>query len=93
MTRDAAFYFANLAADVARCVNAAQQNNTIRYEDSLSRAYRTLEQLHKTARPEAYEEGLLMLRGLYFARETAEALASFQSGLDSIASTFSRRFV
>ena len=47
MTRDAAFYFANLGADVARCVSAAKQGDEIRYNDSLSRAHRTLEQLHK----------------------------------------------
>jgi hypothetical protein len=91
MKRDAAFYFANLGADVARCASAAKRGDEARYEDSLSRAYRTLEQLHKTARPEAYEEGLLMLRGLAFARATPEALASFQSSLDSLIGVFSVR--
>ncbi len=88
MTRDAAFYFANLGADVSRCITAAKQGNEARYEDSLSRAYRTLGELHKTARPEAYEEGLLMLRGLALARATPEMLASFQSSLDSLISVF-----
>ncbi len=91
MTRDAAFYFANLGADVARCASAAQRGDTIRYEESLARAYRTLEELHKAARPEAYEEGLLMLRGLAFARATPEALASFRSSLDTVISAFSTR--
>jgi hypothetical protein len=91
MTRDAAFYFANLGADVSRCVNAAKQGNETHYTDSLSRAYRTLEELHKTARPEAYEEGLLMLRGLALARSTPETLASFQSSLDSLIGAFSAR--
>jgi hypothetical protein len=91
MTRDAAFYFANLGADVSRCINAAKRGDEARYEDSLSRAYRTLEQLRTTARPEAYEEGLLMLRGLTFARATPEALASFQSSLDSLVGIFSVR--
>lgn len=91
MTRDAAFYFANLGADVSRCIAAARQGDEARYEDSLSRAYRTLEQLHKTSRPEAYEEGLLMLRGLALARTTPEALSSFQSSLDTLISAFSTR--
>ena len=93
MTRDAAFYFANLGADVSRCIVAAKQGNEARYEDSLIRAYRTLEALHKTARPEAYEEGLLMLRGLALARTTPESLASFQSSLNSLIGTFSARLV
>jgi len=91
MTHDAAFYFANLGADVTRCVNAAKQGNDARYQDSLSRAYRTLEELHKAARPEAYEEGLLMLRGLAFARATPETLTSFQTSLDSLIAVFSAR--
>lgn len=82
--RDAVFYFANLGADVSRCVSAAKQGNEIRYTDSLARAYRTLEDLHKTARPEAYEEGLLMLRGLDLARETPKTLDIFQSNIDSL---------
>ena len=93
MTRDASFYFANLGADVSRCITAAKQGNETRYEDSLARTYRTLEELHKTARPEAYEEGLLMLRGLALARETPEALASFQSSLNSLIGVFSAHFI
>lgn len=93
MTHEAAFYFANLGADVSRCVSAAKQGNDARYGDSLSRAYRTLEQLRKTARPEAYEEGLLMLRGLALARATPETLVSFQASLDSLISIFSARLI
>ncbi len=93
MTQDAAFYFANLGADVTRCISAAKARNETRYEDSLSRAYQTLELLHKTARPEAYEEGLLMLRGLALARVTPETLESFQSSLDSLVGAFSARLV
>lgn len=89
MTHNASFYFANLGADVVRCISAAKRNDEVRYNDSLLRAYRTLEDLHKTARPEAYEEGLLMLRGLAFARATPETLTSFQSALDSVICTFS----
>ena len=88
MTRDAAFYFANLGADVSRCASAAKQGNESRYNDSLARAYRTLEQLHETARPEAYEEGLLMLRGLDLARTVPESLDSFKTSLDSLISSF-----
>jgi len=91
MTRDAAFYFANLGADVSRSINAAKQGNEVRYNDSLARAYQTLEFLHKANRPEAYEEGLLMLRGLALARATPKTLSSFQSGLDSIIGAFSAR--
>jgi len=91
MTRDAAFYFANLGADVSRCITAAKQNDKARYEDSLSRAYRTLEDLHKVERPEAYEEGLLMLRGLALAWETPEALVSFQTSIDSLIGTFASK--
>ena len=91
MTHTAAFYFANLGADVSRCVSAAKQGNESRYEDSLLRAYHTLEELRKAARPEAYEEGLLMLRGLALARVTPETLASFQSSLNSLISVFSAR--
>ncbi len=93
MTRHAAFYFANLGADVSRCITASREGNETRYEDSLARAYRTLEDLHKTARPEAYEEGLLMLRGLALARTTSETLASFQISLDSLIGTFASRLV
>lgn len=91
MTRDAAFYFANLGSDISRCISAAKQGNEARYDDSLARAYRTLEELHKTARLEAYEEGLLMLRGLALSRATPETLASFQSSLDSLISVFAVR--
>jgi hypothetical protein len=91
MTRDAVFYFANLGADVSRCITVARQNNEARYEDSLARAYRTLEDLHKAKRPEAYEEGLLMLRGLALARATPENLISFQISLDSLISSFAPR--
>jgi len=84
MTHDAAFYFANLGADVSRCIVAAKQGDEVRYEDSLLRAHRTLEQLREIKRPEAYEEALLMLRGLAIARATPETLVSFQSGINSL---------
>ena len=93
MTRNATFYFANLGADVSRCITAAREGNESRYRDSLARAHRTLTELHKTSRPEAYEEGLLMLRGLEFARATPESLATFQSSLNFLISTFSPRLI
>jgi hypothetical protein len=93
MTHDAVFYFANLGADVTRCVSASKQVNEARYEDSLSRAYRTLADLRKAARPEAYEEGLLMLRGLALARATPETLSAFQAALDHLVGSFSARLV
>lgn len=91
MTRGAAFYFANLGADVARCANAVRQSDDALYEDSMSRAYRTLAALRGASRPEAYEEGLLMIRGLALARATPEALASFQSSLNSVIGAFLTR--
>jgi len=91
MTRDATFYFANLGADVSRCIQATKQGNEARYEDSRARAYHTLAELRKTARPEAYEEGLLILRGLALARATPRTLDSFQSSLDSLIAAFAVR--
>jgi hypothetical protein len=83
MTRDAAFYFANLGADVTRCVSAAKRGDESRYQESLERAYCTVNYIRASHRPEAYEEALLMLRGLALARATPETLASFQSSIDS----------
>ncbi len=91
MKRDAIFYFVNLGADVTRCVNAVRDNNEDRYRDSLARAHRTLEQLRKTKRHGAYEEGLLMIRGLELARATPEELVSFRCALDSLLCVFSAR--
>ena len=65
---DPRFIFANLGADVARCVSALQNGNISRYEDSLARSRRTLELLRAANRPEAYEEGLLLIRGIEYAR-------------------------
>jgi len=90
---DVAFYFANLGADVSRCVNAAQEGNEGRYQESLERAHRTLAYIRSANRPEAYEEALLMLRGLDLARSTPESLTSFQSSLASLISSFSARLV
>lgn len=91
MTRSAAFYFANLGADVARGASAARRGDDARYDDALSRAYRTLAELRKTSRHEAYEEGLLMIRGLALSRGAPDMLAHFQVSLDSIIGAFLTR--
>jgi len=89
MTHDATFYFANLGADVSRCVNAAREGNEARYQESLERAHRTLAYIRGANRPEAYEEALLMLRGLELARSTPESLTSFQTAIGSLIAVFS----
>lgn len=66
--KDAKFYFANLGADVARCIAAAQNDDDERYKTSLTRARSTLQHLRKLHAYTAYEEGLLLLRGLSFAK-------------------------
>ena len=91
MTSEATFYFANLGADVTRCIHAAKNNNWSRYQESLDRAYRTVANIRTAHRPEAYEEALLMLRGLTFACTTPETLSSFQSSIDSLIGAFSTR--
>jgi len=65
----AQFYFGNLGADVMRCALAATGGDEKKYEDSFARAQKTLSFLRAVGRPEAYEEGLLLLRGLVYARE------------------------
>lgn len=91
MMRDAAFYFANLGADVARGARAARRGDGARYDDALSRAYRTLAKLRTTSRHEAYEEGLLMIRGLALSRGTPDMLEHFQVSLDSVIGAFLTR--
>ena len=82
MTRDARFYFANLGADVARCLRAAEDGNEKRYADSLDRAYGTLNYLRN--RPEAREEGLLLLRGLAFVKNDSVLRQNFSQVLDQL---------
>jgi hypothetical protein len=94
MMHSATFYFANLGADIARCAAAAEQGDESRYGASLVRARQTLKALHATGRPEAYEEGLLMLRGLALARESPTALTRFRTALDAlIGASFARMHV
>ena len=88
MKKDARFYFANLGADVARCVSAAQKGDMKRYEDSCERARTTLEYLRKEHRPEAYEEGLLLLRGLEYAQADNE-LPEFNEHLNRLIAQYS----
>ena len=79
------FYFANLWADVMRCVRAAEAGDDKRYDDSLARAQKTLAYLRAAGRPEAYEEGLLLLSGLFYAR-TDQKLAAFAKNLNKMVS-------
>ena len=81
MIKDAKFYMANLGADISRCAAAAQAGDDMRYQESLGRAYRTLAFVHEASRPEAYEEGLLMLRGLEYAR-ASHSLVMFRAHID-----------
>ncbi len=85
---DAKFYFANLGADVTRCIKAAERGDEGRYEDSLERAHKTLAHLRASHRPEAYEEGLLLLSGLEYARKDG-TLELFQSNVNALSATFS----
>lgn len=86
MKRDAAFYFANLGADISRCISAAQHNDSESYDDSIDAAYRTLGYI--TDRPEAYEEGLLLLRGLEYARRD-QSLPTFNENLNALMEEYS----
>jgi len=62
------FYFANLGADVMRCIRAAKDNDIDRYNASVARAYGTLDYIHKAKNFLLYEEGLLLMRGLALAK-------------------------
>lgn len=80
------FYFANLGADVIRCIKAAKDNNNLRYESSLARAYQTLQYIRKTKHYTSYEEGLLLLRGLVLARADGR-LTSYESRVNTTIAT------
>lgn len=86
----AGFYFANLGADVLRSALAAENSREAEYELSLERVYRTLRLIEKENRPEAFEEGLLLLRGLEYARE-AGALAEFRENVNELIEPFAAR--
>ena len=88
----AVFYFAILGADVMRCALAAESNDAKEYQSSLDRAYSTLRHIEKENRPEAYEEGLLLLRGLEYAR-ASRTLPAFREGLNAIIEPFAARVV
>lgn len=83
MKMDARFYFASLGADAMRCIAAAKAGDEARYQDSLDRAYQTLSYLRTAGRPEAYEEGLLLLRAVELSRE-GNILASVNDHLNSL---------
>jgi len=92
MKRDAHFYFANLGADIGRCAAAAIDNNAGRYKSSLTRAQKTLGYLRHAGRPQAYEEGLLLLRALEYARHE-DRLGEFQEHLNALVVPFARRLL
>jgi hypothetical protein len=79
--RNARFYFANLGADIVRCISVS--DNPTRYKHSLDRVWLTLNKLRTVERPEAYEEGLLLTRALEYARRTKE-LNSFRSNVNKM---------
>jgi len=83
MNKDARFYFANLGADVMRCILASEAKDNQRYESSLSRARRTLNALRSARRPEAHEEGLLLLRAMEYAHASGDML-KFRKNLNSM---------
>ncbi len=87
--RTPAFYFANLGADASRCLSALQRGDEEEYQDSLDRGYRTLEYLCQAGRPEAYEEGLLMLRGVALAHEDPALRASYERDLNAVIALYS----
>ena len=86
----ASFYFANLGADVVRCTLAGEAHDEMRYASSLARAYKTLAHLRKEQRYEAYEEGLLLLRGLEYARQS-ETLSTFRTLVNTYMQPFALR--
>lgn len=88
MKKDGRFYFANLGVDVGRCVSALQKGDRERYEEHLLEAYRTLEFLREAHRPEAYEEGSLLLRELEYALED-KRLPEFNENLNELIAEYS----
>jgi len=67
-TKNARFYFANLGADVMRCVVAIKEEDEDKYANSLDRAHSTLALLETTDAPGAHEEGKLLLEALRCAK-------------------------
>ncbi len=90
INKNATFYFANLGADVLRCALAAESEKTKEYESSLERARVTLRHIEKENRPEAHEEGLLLLRALEYARES-DTLPTFREHLDALIGPYATR--
>ncbi|KKW44644.1 MAG: hypothetical protein UY94_C0018G0004 [Parcubacteria group bacterium GW2011_GWA2_56_21] len=88
--RGAPFYFANLCADVLRCALASESGDAREYQASLSRAYDTLRRIESENRPEAHEEGLLLLRGLEYAR-ASHTLPAFREYLNALTEPFAIR--
>lgn len=87
--RNARFYFANLLADIARCVGAREMHNELRYQDSFARARKTLGLLRKSGRPEAYEEGILLCRALKLSDD--DTISGFKKNLSALSLQFTPR--
>ncbi|OGG63364.1 hypothetical protein A3D66_02905 [Candidatus Kaiserbacteria bacterium RIFCSPHIGHO2_02_FULL_50_9] len=79
----AALQFGNLAADVVRSISALDHGNLQQYQDSLGRAYHGLALLRRSESRSAYEEGLLMIRGLLHAKSRG-TLTQFKKNLNKI---------
>ncbi len=86
----AAFYFANLGADVMRCALAVESKKEKEYQSSLERAHRTLRHIEEERRPEALEEGLLLLRALEYACQS-HTLLEFRASVNAIIEPFASR--
>ncbi len=84
---NARFYFGNLIADTLRCIKALEAGDENRYMQSLSRARKSLSYLRSAQRPEAYEEGLLLVYGLTLAR-ASDRVNHFKTQLERLALSF-----
>jgi len=82
----AQFYFANLGADVIRCVSAAKQENEDLYHESYQRAEHTLSFLKEAGDQSAYKEGMLMLNGLEVSRQS-DSLDAYATQVNNIIAT------
>lgn len=90
MKKDARFYFMNLCADVARSAAAASRGDEEGFAYSRTRMGKTLQYLRSEKNPEAYEEGLLLVRGFKLARESG-TLQSFRANMGALMRPLARR--
>jgi hypothetical protein len=92
MTNGPLFFFANLGSDIARCIKAIETNDPDEYEVSIERAYRTIEHISASDRPEAVEEARLLILALSCAREENE-LDKFRRESETIIEPFANRLM